>query len=364
MEFFESFVSNTSAGSGNQKLLLHENGDLIRTGRIFYKINKSGTFSYSFLFSNIIDSTFSDGRESHCNYVCDSWKIHALKVAVCQKCFPDKMAEVSGFVPLSFCGDFQKTVAPGEFFSTDPVTLTVPFGGYLCVEISFSGKTIPCHEESIIPAFLLCDGRWEPSREMPFLSMLGCQRKVKLKIGFLGDSITQGIGTAVNSYEHWNYIIAQMLGNDYAYWNLGLGFGRAQDAASDGAWLFKAKQNDVVVLCFGVNDILQGRTEAQIKSDLCGTVQKLNESGVKVFIQSVPPFDYDEQKRTIFENVNAFIKEELSKKCIGYFDNVPALRESRERPYMAKYGGHPNAEGSTQWANALLPVLKDALCKI
>ncbi len=72
---------------------------------------------------------------------------------------------------------------------------------------------------------------------------------------------------AVNSYEHWNAVVAENLGSQYGFWNLGLGYGRAADAATDGAWFFKAKQNDIVVVCYGVNDIFQGFTISEIQKN-------------------------------------------------------------------------------------------------
>ena len=85
--------------------------------------------------------------------------------------------------------------------------------------------------------------------------------------------------------------MAEMVGGKYAYWNLGLGYGRAQDAASDSAWLYKAKQCDTVIVCFGTNDVGQGRSLEQIQADLLTIVTKLKEAGVKVLIQTLLPFN-------------------------------------------------------------------------
>ena len=46
--------------------------------------------------------------------------------------------------------------------------------------------------------------------------MVGIDAPTKKKIAFLGDSITQGCGTPVNAYEHWNAVFADLLGNDYS----------------------------------------------------------------------------------------------------------------------------------------------------
>lgn len=120
------------------------------------------------------------------------------------------------------------------------------------------------------------DGEWIPSPKLPVPGMIGCKREVKLRIGFLGDSITQGIGATPNSYLHWNARVAEVLGRDYSFWNLGIGYGRAHDAASDGIWLSKAKQMDLIVLCMGVNDLFQRRQPEILKKNANFVIKNVN----------------------------------------------------------------------------------------
>ena len=260
-------------------------------------------------------------------------------------------------VPLTFAGKSSKNVMPGEFFTSDPVVLEAEKGDYLCFEVAFKGDMIPYHEETIVPAFVQKEGAWVLCKHVPFPGMIGCDRKVQAKIGFLGDSITQGIGTAVNSYKHWSALVAEMLGEQFSYWNLGIGFGRAADAASDGAWLYKAKQMDVVVVCYGTNDILQGRSVEQIQKDLLTIVQKLQEAGVKVILQTLPPFDYAGQALANWLEINAYVRDTFATVADGFFDVVPYLLAGSEAECRSKYGKHPNEEGCKAWANALIPVL-------
>ena len=92
MKYFDSFVSNTCGGSGNQ-FFFHMNEGEVRTGRVFYKITAGGTFDYALLFSNIIDSTFSDGSVSHKNLVLDEWTILAARAGRCRQmpaCAPSR----------------------------------------------------------------------------------------------------------------------------------------------------------------------------------------------------------------------------------------------------------------------------------
>lgn len=372
MKFFEKYTSNTCAGSGNQHFFKMEK-DEIRTGRVFYKIFAGGEYNYSVLFSNIIDSTFADGSVSHKNLVCDSWKIISAKIGKCKQITDEKefcdltVADeenknadiiVSDFQQITFGGSITKDVMPGEFFSCDPVKCSFKAGEYLCLEITFSGTMIPYHEESMLPVFIKTENGWEYSRYMPFAGMIGCDRKTDAKIAFFGDSITQGIGPKPNSYKHWNALLADRLGDKYAYWNIGLGFGRANDGASDGAWLFKARQNDVIAVCFGVNDLNRGFSENQIKSDLTYIVETLKNEGKKVVLQTIPPFDYKPEIAEIWQNVNMYIKTKLALKADIVFDVVPVLAKDGKEPHKTKFGGHPNEEGSALWADALYEKMK------
>lgn len=367
MEYFNQYNSNTLAGSGNQ-LYFTIPEDEVRTGRIFYKITEQGEYNYSILFSNIIDSTYSDGSISQKNLKCSSWKIHNAKIGRCARfdtgkavteLIMDADVEVVDLTSITFDGRSDKTVMPGEFFSSDPVKMNFEKDDFLCIEMTFSGEMIPYHEESLLPVFVKDESGWRYSKQMPFAGMIGCDRTVKGRIAFIGDSITQGIGTELNSYMHWNAVLSKKLSGEYAYWNLGIGYGRANDAASDGAWLYKARQNDIVFVCYGVNDILQGFSEEQIKSDLTTIVTKLKESGIKVVLQTVPPFDYEGEKLQIWKRINLYIKEVLKDRVDIIFDNVPILGKNEEMPQTAIYGGHPNAEGCALWAEALYVAVKD-----
>ncbi len=360
MNFFKNYTSNTYAGCGNQFFFEMEEGE-IRTGRAFYKISNGGKYNYSFLFSNIMDSTYAEGNLSNKNLICDSYIIHEAKVGISSFVEPMKMTEDVVLTQITFNGAQNKKVMPGEFFCSDQIELEIEKNQYICIEVKFSGRKIPYHEESLLPMFTENNGVWEYSKLMPVIGMVGCDRKVKKRICYMGDSITQGIGTDINSYEHWAARVSEKLGDEYAFWNIGIGYGRADDAASNGAWLYKAKQNDIVVVCFGVNDILRGFTEETIKSNIELIVDKLKEEGIKVILQTVPPFDYTGEKIGIWENVNTYIKEKLSKKADMIFDVVPYLGESEEKPFVAKYGGHPDSEGCKIWANGLYPAMREFL---
>lgn len=385
ISYFKTYSSNTLAGSSNQCYFISDGQ--VHTARIFYKIFCSGKYEYSFLFSNTIDSTYSDGNFSRRNFKCDEFEITALSASAARFIDPAAFMKnslgdfpefnmdyseagndeigiklTSPFKSITFNGAKGKTVNSGELFYTDPTVLEFNAGEYICIEISFKGSKIPCHPESLMPTFLETDGKWKYSKDMPVPSMIGCNRFVKLKIGYFGDSITQGIGTEINSYSHWNAAVSERLGKDFAFWNLGIGFARASDAATDGAWIFKAKQNDIVTVCFGVNDILNKRSKAEIKADIEKTVGILTNSNIKVLLQTVPPFDYKGDDIKKWENINRFIKTEIPKKYkIKIFDTVPFLSAGSEHSYNAKFGGHPDKRGCKIWADKIYGTLKEII---
>lgn len=371
MNYFEKYSSNTVAACGVQSFFLMDPCE-VRTSRTFYKITCGGEFNYSFLFSNNVDSTFSDGSFSRCNTVCDGWNLIEACVGVCRA---DAIGEdimsaetaktanesVVGLTALTFGGNVCKKSESGEIFYSDEIKLNIASGDYLCLQITYSGNMLPYFEETMLPVYLKRNGDWEYCNKTPVVSLIGCDRKAKKRIAFFGDSITQGIGAGYNSYKNYCALLADKLGTDYAYHNLGIGFGRAHDAASNGFWLSKAKQNDIVFVCFGVNDMFQIGSEEQIKNDLDYIVTELKKNGSKVIIQTLPPFHYSGNLITVWQNINEFIKTELSLKADFVFDNVPILGKSESEPYATVYGGHPDSVGCALWADALYKALPKEL---
>lgn len=348
MNYFEEFTSNTLAAGGNQSIF-HPQGE--RVGRVYYKVFCGGYYRYAFLFSDVIDSTFADGSLSRSEDTCGGYTITKLSVGVCEA-----PGDSPALQPVTFGGAASYTLQTGETVYTDTVALCAEAGQYLCVEIGFSGTTVPCHTETQIPVFVKENDRFVPSTKVPLPGMVGCDRKARHRVAFLGDSITQGIGVEPNSYLHWNAVLAERLGHDNSYWNLGLGYGRAMDAAKNGAWLNKAKQADVVTVCFGVNDIGRGRTAEQIVNDLTFIVKTLRESGCRVLLQTVPPFEYSDENRVKWEQINHTLRTEVCALADGFFDVVCVLGSDSSR-----FGGHPNAEGCRLWADGLEKPLADLL---
>lgn len=338
-----NFSSNTLAPSSNQSWFLGDGR--IHKGRVFYKAFAGGKYKYSFMFTNIIDSTFSDGSHSQANLICDKWEIISLGIYI-EKSVSNNL-KIDNKIMLTFNEKKSKAVIPEEIFFTDEIELACEKDDYICLEIEFKGDgKIPYMEEMMIPSFVYENGEWIEGKQTPLCASILCNRKVEKKIGFFGDSITEGIGVARNSYLWWCSQIANLVGEKYSYWDLGIGFGRAQDGASKGSWLNKALMMDTITVCFGVNDICQGYSEEIVKNSLNIIVKELKNAGKRVILFTIPPFDYDENKEKIWRNVNNYIKNELSS-IVEVYDVVPILGCEAPNEHKAKYGGHPNEEGST-----------------
>ena len=364
MSYFDTYVSNTYAGSANQHLFAMDENE-IRMSRVFYKIASGGEYKYSLLFSSITDGSFRHIGKP--NTVCDEWKIHGARVGKCTS-FPENadvsLVNLDNDVDIKWMGrltfDGEKVYVPdgGELFCSDPISLSFDKDDYLCLELTFSGSILPYHPEIQVPSYILDGDAWKYSIETPVPCMIGCNKKVSEKVAYIGDSITQGCGAGINSYKHWNATLSSLLGGNRAYWNLGIGYGRVSDPASDGALMFKALQNDTVFVCYGVNDINSGKDADTIVKELSFVIERLKENGSRVILQTTPPFNYPEERRIVWEEVNRRIKEDLAEKVDALFDCVPILGEA-DAPHMAKYGGHPDAEGCTEWANALYEEVKN-----
>lgn len=359
MDVLNKYVSNTLASNGNQTFFENENPKLCECGMVFIKVFKGGNYPYVFGFSGILDSTFGDGSRSVCNYVCPPWKLHCVSFAVTDTADTDE-AEKKDFKALTFDGSISKCIDGEELISTDPIEITAEKGQFICLKVSFSGARVPCHEESIIAIYRRTADGWKLSPRVPIPVFTGVERPVKKKIAFIGDSITQGIGTVFNSYMHYAARTAEVIGENYAFWDLGLGYARGADTATDGIWLQRAKHNDIITVCFGVNDMFQGRTVEQIICDLQKIVDSFKAADLKVIIQTVPPFDYGEEHEKMWNRINTFIRTELAERCDGFVD-TKFLCEDGERSPKAKFGGHPNNDGNALWAENIIPVIKELL---
>ena len=192
--FFRTFTADTTAGSANQ-VLARFPAPVTRTGRVSYRLTRGGE-RYALLFANRIDSTFADGAISKANDAGGLWEIRAMRIGLAKE--PGMPAGACQTV--TFDGRPNRMVQAGEgFFCSDPVTLRAAPGDCLVYEVTVRGNDFPYHEEMVLNVH---SGEHEPlplDKRIPVPLMVGCDRPARKKIGFLGDSITQGVGAECSS---------------------------------------------------------------------------------------------------------------------------------------------------------------------
>lgn len=343
-EYFGKYRSNTMASTSNNSTLFFSEEKTV-TGRLYYKVIKSGTYHYRFLFSNIADSTFAAGENSRANLRGGEYEILCAFAGDSETTENTSLSRDS-LQKITFDRQTGRHVGEGEVYWSDETELDIKEGHYLVFEWTVRGKCLPYTPDKLIPSFVMEEnGEYRASCEFPQPQLIGCDADFERNILFLGDSITMGCGTSVDGYRFWAAHIARGLGDKYSMWNIGLGYGRAQDAASDGIWLEKARQYDTAVVCLGVNDILQGRTAEQIKSDLAVITDSLKHSGVSVCIFTLPAFNWEGKHRTTWDDVNRYIREVLAERADAWFD-MASVSGNPDNRYASRdpQNGHPTDE--------------------
>lgn len=345
---FAQYPSNTFVATGNNKMVPSADGV---TYRAYFPVEKSGELEYKFYFSNTVDSTYSLGKDSYVGMSGGNYTIESAFISDGGTSVDD---EPTNRTEVTFGGSGTKSVAPDETFFSDAVSFDVPEGHYLVWEWTLTGETIPCTSVSNLTkaAADYNDGRgWTYCDDVPLPQLIGAKREVKYRIAAIGDSITQGCQTEFMAYEFWAAQLSQKLGSEYSFWNCGLGWSRASDAAADGDWLERIASADVVIVAFGTNDIISGEhgsdggnTAAEIDSYIRSVLDKLKEKECRVIVFNTPPEDY----KPDLESVRTELNEMLTKTCEEYgvfcFDFASLLSEESD-PAHALYGGHPNGEG-------------------
>ena len=354
----------------------HNIGDgsqMTQTYRSYFKPRESGNFIWKFWDCNVLDSTRADGAWAYANLPGGSWRIEAAYIA-------DGGLVANGAtsgtpVRLTFGGNGFKDVSPGEKFWTDPAALAIPPDHLIAFTWSItpksSGKVIPYNCETLTSAYIAPGNVASQLSAASFANttgvqvlpcLIGYQKAVSKRIAFLGDSITQGVNTSRDGYAFWSAKIAAGLGPNYAVWNLGSGWARASDSASDGAWLFKAKQSDEINICLGVNDIgTANRNTGQILADLSRTIGllKQNNPACRIILFTVPPFNFSGTQADTWRSVNNGIRSSPPAGTDRVFDIAAVLSQPSpnenllQNQYMTS-DAHPNDAAGSAVANAYL----------
>lgn len=343
---FKEYVSNTSLALGKSYLIEKTNGILRQ--RVYVKPTLYGNFEWKFYFLNSVNSTYAQGEVSHANTSGGNWKIHKATVGVSLSL--DVNDTVSNVTVVTFGTQQSKDVLPNEEFWSDAIEFEIN-DGYIVWEWEIEGENIPSMPEDIFSSYTWDGEKWahEWNRTQP--CMFAIKRDYKKRVAFLGDSITAGCGTKKDGYEMWVARIAEAVKGEFAVWNLGLGYGRGSDCATDGSWLYKAKQYDTVIITYGVNDIRSGEfgkghgsSAGEIVRWAEISVTKLQDVGVDVIIATIPPFEYSERERWEWRCANLGLKLLAKRLDCPVFDIASSLESE---PFKGDYphGSHPDGEG-------------------
>jgi lysophospholipase L1-like esterase len=372
-DFPAGMFSGTAVGIPGNEFVGVTAAPFLTTYRAYVRSRAPGPTKWVFWMSNAQDSTFGVGPPNP-NTPGPVWQIEA---AFAGDGGTTRAGVVPGtLVPVTFGGSASKTVQPGEKFWSDPVMLDLPDGDDLvftwAVSANATGMGMPATSAPFLTTYFasgknLADQESNDGFSLSYDLLVAPQlfatdRAVTKRLCFLGDSITQGIGSTRDSYGFWVAKIADGLGPDVGVWNLGSGWARAADAASDGVWLWKAKQCDEVAVALGVNDIINsGRSSDQILADLTTILGalKAHNPPVKTILFTIPTFNFALMPYTTWKTVNDTILATPPPGADRVFD-VAAV-ESQPPPNDGKLimgyssgDGHPNDAGSAAIASAFL----------
>ena len=365
-DFWQGFVSNTVIGSSHNLMLCQERGKTVTYRSYIKPIDYTGRL-WKFWYGNTVDSTFADGSISKANQSGGRWTICAAYAAA--SAGPDSV--LSSVTPVTFGGRTVKAVQPDECFWSDEIALCVPEGQYLVFTWAIASPpeeagSIPFTPDSQIPCFVAEGDCAAAADNTGFAfdvnavkpNLFAVQKQNVRRLGFLGDSITQGCGTSNDGYAFWSGRIGLALQDTYAAWNLGLGYARAKDAATGGRWLQKASLCDVVTICLGVNDLLSEPDSAEeMTANLCSIVRQLKQRNpaLSIILFTLPPLHDKTDRLPVWEAVNRRIRSGEIPGVDRTFDIAAVLSCPPPHAYLSKFGDlHPDDRGSAAVADAFL----------
>ena len=359
---FDKYISNTVVATGNNYMVIE--ADKV-TYRAYFPVEEYGNLEYCFYFSNTVDSTYDKGTNAYSGEPGGSYTIEGAWISDGGSGPDDK---ITNKTEVTFDGQKTKSVTANEAFWSDSVDFNVEEGHYLVWEWTLTGTNIPCTYMSNLTSATADksgDGNFSYCDQIPLPQMIGANRKVKHNIAAIGDSITQGCMTEFMKYEFWAARISSLLGDDYGFYNCGLGWARTSDAALDGNWLERAKTAETVIVAFGTNDIIsgeyqaeEGNTAEEIDEYLRAVLDVLKNAGCKIIVFNAPPQDYDESHEKIRLDYNELCKKTCKEYNAEYFDFASYL-SNEDDPSKAIYGGHPNGEAGKIVSEAFVKEYKD-----
>jgi lysophospholipase L1-like esterase len=274
---------------------------------------------------------------------------------------------------VTFGGNRRRSVSPGEKLWSDPVSLELSAGHELAFTWTLSGTGYPFVSATFhttyranqnLAAQETASGFSATTEVLVAPGLVGSDVPVQSRLCFLGDSITQGVGTSDNGYGYWVAKIAAGIDPTIGVWNLGSGWARAADASSDGYWLYKAKQCDEVAVILGVNDLgSSGSNGNDVIGFLTTILAKLkqNNPAAKIILFTVPTFNFSGSQLTDWRAINASIRSNSIAGADRTFDVAAVLSQPapndanlQTRYLSSSASPHPNDTAGTDIAAAFL----------
>ncbi|MDE3271901.1 arylesterase [Pseudoalteromonas sp. G4] len=132
----------------------------------------------------------------------------------------------------------------------------------------------------IIFLFLIC------------LSLFGCGSKETVTIGrdsvivAFGDSLTQGVGVSIS--ESYPSQLEILLGVKVV--NSGISGQTSQQGLARINTVLNESMPDVVIICYGGNDVLQRKSKSELTNNLRQMILAAKQKGIEVILVAVPDF--------------------------------------------------------------------------
>jgi len=305
---------------------------------------------------------------------------------------------------LTFGGRPFAVIPPGAPMLSDPVDLTVPAQADLAVSLHLPGEAgaTTVHNNAFQTSYVSGTGNFAGAAQFPvqrtftswpFLTGVDVMAPGGAAIVALGDSITDGSNTTVDTNRRWPDLLARRLqppGPDAQHARLGIvnrgiggnrllrdpgewpPFGRAVLARFDRDVLATAGVRHVVLL-IGINDIghpgtgampaAEGPSAEDLIAGYRQVIARARAHGIAIHGATLTPFEgttfpgyFTAQKEAVRQAVNRWIREG------GEFDSVidfdRALRDpARPAKLQARYDSgdhlHPNDAGMAAMAGAV-----------
>jgi lysophospholipase L1-like esterase len=300
----------------------------------------------------------------------------------------------TGGRPLTFNGERSTTIPPGATVISDPIALTTPNFADVVIDLHLPGNTganpSTTHRAAIQTSYLSNEGNFAGSQEFPvaatsaswyYLARVEVTAPERTPvIVALGDSITDGTASTVDTNNRWPNHLAKRLatekgGRRIAVVNAGISGNRVlSDSTPDfGQNILARFDRDVltqsgathVVFMLGINDIGGARTNpSPSAADLIAghrqVIARARAQGLKIFGATLTPFEgaayftpLGEEKR---QAVNNWIR--TSKEYDGVIDFDAATRDPKApTKFLPAYDSgdhlHPSDAGYEAMAKSI-----------